>query len=84
MILNIAGDMKVWGQRRRLGIYDPLTKSVLAKVINKKDVCLLTSGNYFQDHIIGKPTDCDINRCFINRIFSMDKESREKFLKDNQ
>ncbi|MCX7760856.1 MAG: FAD:protein FMN transferase [Hydrogenothermaceae bacterium] len=92
--IAIAGDLKVWGQKRRLGIYNPQTKDILAEVINKKDVCLSTSGNYFQDHIIGKPTeilqitvaytDCSITDALSTGIFSMDRENREKFLKDNQ
>ncbi|MEJ5173339.1 MAG: FAD:protein FMN transferase [Hydrogenothermaceae bacterium] len=92
--IAIAGDLKVWGQKRRLGIYNPQTKGILAEVINKEDVCLSTSGNYFQDHILGRPTeilqitvaytDCGIADAISTGIFSMDRESREKFLKDNQ
>lgn len=89
----LAGDLKVWGQKRELGIYNPLNKDILAKLVNKKDLCMSTSGNYFQEHIIGKSTDlvqvtvvyddCSYTDALATAIFAMDKEQRERFLEKN-
>lgn len=90
----LAGDLKVWGHKRQLGIYNPLNKGILAKMVNKKDLCMSTSGNYFQEHIIGKQTDivqvtvvyddCSYTDAISTAIFAMEKKDREKFLEENQ
>lgn len=92
--IALAGDLKVWGHKRELGIYNPLNKDVLVKIINKKDLCISTSGNYIQDHIVGKPTDlvqvsvvyddCSYTDAISTAIFAMDRQQREKFLEKNQ
>lgn len=89
----LAGDLKVWGQKRELGIYNPLNKDILVRLVNKKDLCMSTSGNYFQEHIIGKPTDivqatvvyddCSYTDAISTAIFAMDKTTRETFLNKN-
>ncbi|MCX7738427.1 MAG: FAD:protein FMN transferase [Hydrogenothermaceae bacterium] len=91
--ISIAGDLKVWGQKRSIGVYNPITKGVLAKLVNRLDVCLSTSGNYFQDHIIGNQTDilqitvagddCGYVDAISTAIFAMDRDIRAKFLRDN-
>lgn len=90
----LAGDLKVWGQKRELGIYNPLSKDILAKLVNRKDLCMSTSGNYFQEHIVGKTTDivqvtvvyddCSYTDALATAIFAMEKGQREKFLDRNQ
>lgn len=90
--ISIAGDMKVWGQKRKIAVYNPINKSILMEAVNKKDVCVSTSGNYFQEHIIGKSTDliqvtvfydeCSFTDATSTGIFAMDKKFRENFLKD--
>ncbi|MEZ0360396.1 MAG: FAD:protein FMN transferase [Hydrogenobacter sp.] len=88
--ISIAGDMKVWGQKRLLGVYDPIKKGVLMEGVNRKDLCLSTSGNYFRSHIIGKPnhliqvtiayTDCTLTDAFATAVFAMSDEQRRSFL----
>ena len=51
--IAIAGDLKVWGQKRLLAIYDPIGGKILAQGYNKRDLCLSTSGNCRREHIIG-------------------------------
>lgn len=92
--ISIAGDMKIWGTSREIGIYNPINKSILMSANNKKDVCVSTSGNYFRKHIIGKDTDliqvsvfyseCSFTDALSTGIFAMDKKNREKFLKNAQ
>ena len=91
--VSIAGDMKVWGHSRLLAVKDPLRGSVLAEMVNAKDVCLSTSGNYVREHIEEKDkdlvqvtvahTDCSFADAFATALFSMDKEERRRFLKKN-
>lgn len=91
--IALAGDLKVWGDKRELGIYNPLNKGIVAKMKNKRDLCMSTSGNYFQEHIIGKPTDivqvtvvyddCSYTDAISTALFAMDKASRERFLDKN-
>ncbi len=92
--ISIAGDMKVWGQKRLLAIYNPITKGILMQAVNKKDLCLSTSGNYFRDHIIGKPNsllqvtvaheDCTITDALSTAVFAMSDEQRQRFLENHQ
>ena len=90
--IAIAGDLKVWGQRRKIGIYNPINKSIIAVGTNNKDLCLSTSGNYFQNHIIGKKTDilqvsvvcdeCSFTDAIDTGIFAMGEKDRKVFLKN--
>jgi thiamine biosynthesis lipoprotein len=90
--ISIAGDMKIWGQKRKIAIYNPFTKTLLMEANNHKNVCISTSGNYFQNHIIGKSTDlmqvsvfydeCSFTDAISTGIFAMDKDFKDKFLKD--
>ncbi len=92
--ISIAGDMKVWGHKRLIGIYNPATGGVLMEGINKKDLCLSTSGNYFREHIVGKTnnllqvsvahTDCTLADALSTAIFAMDDREREEFLRRYQ
>ena len=90
--IAIAGDLKSWGHERNIGIFNPITKKILTEGIAKKDICVSTSGNYFQKHIIGQKTDllqvsvvyneCTFTDALSTAIFAMDKNKREKFLKN--
>lgn len=90
--IAIAGDLKVWGHQRNIGIYNPIDKSVVAVGLNKRDFCLSTSGNYFQNHIIGKKTDilqvsvvyeeCSFTDAISTGIFAMNEKERKKFLEN--
>ena len=51
--LALSGDIKVWGEKRVIGVYNPLNRGVLAYLVNKKDFCISTSGNYRRRHILG-------------------------------
>lgn len=51
--IAIAGDMKVWGERRHLGIEHPLTGKPFLQMLNAKDLCLSTSSNARRRHIAG-------------------------------
>lgn len=88
--ISIAGDMKIWGHRRRIAVYDPMTGGVLLEGINRKDVCLSTSGNYFRKHIIGKPNnitqvtvaykDCGITDGLSTGLYAMEDSKLEEFM----
>ena len=90
--LSLAGDMKVWGHRRLLAVKNP-SGGVLAEMINSKDVCLSTSGNYHKKHILQKDKDliqitvayknCTLADAYATALFSMPKNLRRKFLKEN-
>ncbi len=89
--IAIAGDMKVWGHKRLIGVYNPLTKKPLLEGINKEDVCLSSSGNYFRKHIVGKDELLQVTVAYKNCIyadalatalFASDKETRKKILKN--
>ncbi|QWK18994.1 MAG: FAD:protein FMN transferase [Hydrogenobacter thermophilus] len=92
--ISIAGDMKVWGEKRLLAVYDPITRGVLMEGINRKDLCLSTSGNYFRHHIVGEPnsllqvsvaySDCTITDALSTAIFAMSDQQRQKFLREHQ
>ncbi len=92
--ISIAGDMKVWGEKRLLAVYNPITKGILMEAINKKDLCLSTSGNYLRNHIVGKQNhliqvtvaygDCTITDALSTAIFAMSDEQRQRFLENHQ
>lgn len=92
--ISIAGDMKVWGEKRLLAVYNPITKGILMEAINRKDLCLSTSGNYLRDHIIGKPNsllqvtvayeDCTTTDAISTALFAMSDEQRQRFLENHQ
>jgi len=91
--IGIAGDMKVWGEKRLLAIKDPIKKGVLAEMVNKKAVCLSTSGNYVKKHIDQEDSDlvqitvayrnCAYADAFATALFAMPRKKREKFLREN-
>lgn len=91
--ISIAGDLRVWGQKRLLAVFNPINNQVLAEGYNAKDLCLSTGGNYFRKHIIGKENsllqatvaydDCTITDALETALLAMNDESRESFLKEN-
>jgi len=91
--IGIAGDMKVWGHRRVLGVKDPLGGGIFLLMLNVKDLCLSTSGNYYREHIKGKDPElvqltvvfenCTLADAFATALFSMDREQRRRFLAEN-
>ncbi len=91
--LGIAGDMKVWGHRRVLGVKDPLRGGIFLLMVNARDLCLSTSGNYHRRHIRVKDPqlvqltvvfeDCTFADAFATALFSMDREQRRRFLSEN-
>ncbi|MCS7262652.1 MAG: FAD:protein FMN transferase [Aquificaceae bacterium] len=91
--ISIAGDLKVWGHRRLLAVYDPIGKGLLAQGYNRKDLCLSTGGNYLRKHILGKENsllqvtvaykDCTLTDAYQTALLAMEDESVEKFLKEN-
>ncbi len=88
--MAIAGDMKVWGHNRLLGVYDPKNKSVFMEGYNAKDLCLSSSGNYLRKHILGKPTDvlqitvvhedCTYADALSTALFAMGEEDMWNFI----
>ena len=91
--LSIAGDLRVWGHKRRLAVFNPINNKILAEGYNAKDLCLSTGGNYLRRHILGGENnllqatvaygDCTINDAIETALLAMDDQSREKFLKEN-
>ena len=91
--ISIAGDLKVWGHKRLLAIFNPTNNHILAKGYNKRDLCLSTGGNYLRKHIIGKENsllqatvaydDCTLTDAFETALLAMDDDSREKFIREN-
>ncbi|HID66479.1 MAG TPA: FAD:protein FMN transferase [Aquificaceae bacterium] len=89
--LALAGDMKVWGHKRILAIYNPLNGKILAEGVNKGDLCLSTSGNYFRKHIIGKEKNviqvtvahqnCTIADALATALFSAPEKVRKRIMK---
>jgi len=89
--IAIAGDMKVWGQKRLLAIYNPINGEILAQGYNKRDLCLSTSGNYRREHIIGSGRqivqitvaheDCTIADGLSTALFAMEDSKRWEFIK---
>ncbi len=88
--IAIAGDLRVWGHKRLLAVYNPINGKILAQGYNKKDLCLSTSGNYRREHIIGKGgkllqitvayKDCTLADGLSTALFSMDDKKRWDFI----
>ncbi len=91
--IGIAGDMKVWGRRRVLAVKDPIGGGSLVQMVNAKDLCLSTSGNYHRRHIRSEDgglyqitvvyTDCALADAYATALFAMPPELRRRFLKEN-
>jgi len=88
--IAIAGDLRVWGHKRLLAVYNPINGKILTQGYNKKDLCLSTSGNYKREHIIGKGgkllqvtvayEDCTLTDGISTALFSMDDKKRWDFI----
>jgi len=88
--IAIAGDLRVWGHKRLLAVYNPINGKILAQGYNKRDLCLSTSGNYRREHIIGKGSkllqvtvayeDCTLADGLSTALFSMDDKKRWDFI----
>jgi thiamine biosynthesis lipoprotein len=88
--IAIAGDLRVWGHKRLLAVYNPINGKILAQGYNKKDLCLSTSGNYRREHIIGKGSkplqitvayeDCTMADGLSTALFAMDDKKRWDFI----
>ncbi len=88
--IAIAGDLRVWGHKRLLAVYNPINGKILAQGYNKKDLCLSTSGNYRREHIIGKGDkllqitvayeDCILADGLSTALFAMDDKKRWDFI----
>ena len=91
--IGIAGDMKVWGEERVLGVKDPLSGTTLLQMINAEDLCLSTSGNYVKDHISQRDKtllqitvvhkNCAFADAYATALLSMPPSLRERFIKEN-
>ena len=83
--IAIAGDLRVWGHKRLLAVYNPTNGKILAQGYNKRDLCLSTSGNYRREHIIGKGgkllqitvayEDCTLTDGLSTALFAIDRKS---------
>jgi Membrane-associated lipoprotein involved in thiamine biosynthesis len=92
--IAIAGDLRVWGHKRLLAVYNPINGKILAQGYNKKDLCLSTSGNYRREHIIGKGgkllqitvayEDCTLTDGLSTALFAMDDKKRWDFIEKHQ
>lgn len=88
--IAIAGDLRVWGHKRLLAVYNPINGKILTQGYNKKDLCLSTSGNYRREHIVGKGgkllqvtvayEDCILADGLSTALFSMDDKKRWDFI----
>jgi thiamine biosynthesis lipoprotein len=88
--IAIAGDLRVWGHKRFLAVYNPINRKILTQGYNKKDICLSTSGNYRREHIIGKGSkllqitvayeDCTLADGLSTALFAMDNKKRWDFI----
>lgn len=88
--IAIAGDLRVWGHKRLLAVYNPINGKILAQGYNKRDLCLSTSGNYRREHIIGKGgkllqitvayEDCTLADGISTALFAMDDKKRWDFI----
>lgn len=91
--ISIAGDLKVWGHKRLLAVYNPMNNHILAEGINSRDLCLSTGGNYLRKHILGAKNsllqatvahwDCTFTDAIETALLAMDDNSRERFLEEN-
>ncbi len=92
--IAIGGDMKVWGWKKMIYVYDPINNGILLEIKNKKDVCISTSGNYVKNHIetedpmilqITTVSDnCSFTDAIATALFAMPQDVRDKFLKANR
>ena len=88
--IAIAGDLRVWGHKRLLAVYNPINGKILTQGYNKKDLCLSTSGNYRREHIIGKGgkllqitvayEDCTLTDGLSTALLAMDDKKRWDFI----
>lgn len=88
--IAIAGDLRVWGHKRLLAVYNPINGKILSQGYNKRDLCLSTSGNYRREHIIGKGgkllqvtvayEDCTLADGLSTALFAMDDKKRWDFI----
>ncbi len=88
--IAIAGDLRVWGHKRLLAVYNPINGKILTQGYNKKDLCLSTSGNYRREHIVGKGSkllqvtvayeDCTLADGLSTALFAMDDKKRWDFI----
>ncbi len=91
--ISIAGDLKVWGHKRFLALFNPINQQILAEGYNSKDICLSTSGNYLRRHILEGENnllqvtvaynDCTITDAISTALLAMDDKSIEKFMEEN-
>lgn len=91
--VSIAGDMKVWGHRRVLAVRDPQGEGPLMQMVNSKDLCLSTSGNYIKEHIDQSDrdllqvtvvyTDCTFADAYATALFAMPRDLRRRFYREN-
>ncbi|MCS7083904.1 MAG: FAD:protein FMN transferase [Aquificaceae bacterium] len=92
--VSIAGDLKVWGHQRELGVFNPLTGGLLAKGKNVKDLCMSTGSNFLRRHILGKENsvlqvtvvgkDCAIVDAIETALVAMSDSERDRFLSQNR
>ncbi len=92
--LAIGGDFKIWGIKKPIAIKDPINNSIIAIFVNRHDLCVSTSGNYFQDHIITYDenvlqvtvlyTDCTYADAYATALLAMPANERKRFLKENK
>jgi thiamine biosynthesis lipoprotein len=88
--IAIAGDLRVWGHKRLLAVYNPINDKILTQGYNKRDLCLSTSGNYRREHIVGKSgkllqitvayEDCTLADGLSTALFAMDDKKRWDFI----
>jgi thiamine biosynthesis lipoprotein len=88
--IAIAGDLRVWGHKRLLAVYNPINGKILTQGYSKRDLCLSTSGNYRREHIIGKGgkllqitvayEDCTLADGLSTALFAMDDKKRWDFI----
>ncbi|WP_457601602.1 FAD:protein FMN transferase [Hydrogenivirga sp.] len=91
--IGIAGDMRVWGMKRVIAVKDPLSGGVLLQGVNKRDLCVSTSGNYVKEHIVQRDERlvqvtvvhdvCALADAYATALFSMPRRLRRSFLKEN-
>ncbi len=91
--IGAAGDMKVWGHKRALAIKDPISGGSLVQMVNSRDLCLSTSGNYLRKHIRQRDEeliqitvaheDCTYADAYATALFSMPRKLRRRFEKEN-
>ncbi len=92
--IAIGGDMKVWGWKRKIYVYDPINNGILLEMENKKDACISTSGNYIKNHIetedprilqiTAVSENCSFADGIATALFAMPQDVRDKFLKANR